>query len=167
MTHIWVDKLTITGSDNGLSPGRRQAIIWTNAGILLIWHSGTNFSEIWIEMYTFIFQKMYFKMSSGKWGPFCFDLNVLSSEEDHWTGWSDQQLVYANNKRNTKAPHFCPFARGIHRQSVDSLHKGPAMRKNFSYHLLRLHSNVRSSMFKKWCILMVTTQEITILDPYI
>ena len=29
-------KLTITGSDNGLSPGRRQAIIWTNDGILLI-----------------------------------------------------------------------------------------------------------------------------------
>ena len=25
--HIWVSKLTIIGSDNGLSPGRRQAII--------------------------------------------------------------------------------------------------------------------------------------------
>ena len=33
-THICVDKLI--GSDNGLSPARRQAIIWTNAGILLI-----------------------------------------------------------------------------------------------------------------------------------
>ena len=32
--HICVSKLTIIGSDNGLSPGRRQAIIWTNAGIL-------------------------------------------------------------------------------------------------------------------------------------
>ena len=28
-------KLTSIGSDNGSSPGRRQAIIWTNAGILL------------------------------------------------------------------------------------------------------------------------------------
>ena len=28
-------KLTNIGSDNGLAPGRRQAIIWTNAGILL------------------------------------------------------------------------------------------------------------------------------------
>ena len=27
--------LTIIGSNNGLSPGRRQAITWTNAGILL------------------------------------------------------------------------------------------------------------------------------------
>ena len=34
--HICVNKLIIIGSDNGLSPGRRQAIIWTNAGILLI-----------------------------------------------------------------------------------------------------------------------------------
>ena len=34
VTHICVCKPTITGSDNDLSPGRRQAIIWTNAGIL-------------------------------------------------------------------------------------------------------------------------------------
>ena len=44
--HICVDKLTIIGSDSGLSPGRRQAIIWTSAGILLIRHIGTNISEI-------------------------------------------------------------------------------------------------------------------------
>ena len=49
-THICVTKLTIIGSDNGLSPGRRQAIIWTNAGILLIEPLGTNFSEILIEI---------------------------------------------------------------------------------------------------------------------
>ena len=46
MRHICVGKLTIIGSANGLSPGRRQAIIWTNAGILLIGTLGTNFSEI-------------------------------------------------------------------------------------------------------------------------
>ena len=44
--HMCVSELTIIGSDNGLSPGRRQAIIWTNARILLIEPSGTNFSEI-------------------------------------------------------------------------------------------------------------------------
>ena len=47
--HIYVANLTIIGSDNGLSPGRRQAIIWTNAGILLIRTLGTNFSEILSE----------------------------------------------------------------------------------------------------------------------
>ena len=44
MTHICVGNLTIIGSDNGLSPGRRQAITWTNVGILLIGPQGTNFS---------------------------------------------------------------------------------------------------------------------------
>ena len=48
--HICVNKLTIIGSDNGLSPGQCQAIIWTNAGILLIGPLGTNFSEILIEI---------------------------------------------------------------------------------------------------------------------
>ena len=51
VTQIGVSKQTNTGSDNGLSPGRRQAIIWTNAGILLIWPLGTNFSEIFIKIY--------------------------------------------------------------------------------------------------------------------
>ena len=49
-THICVSKLTIIASDNGLSPVQRQAIIWTNAGILLIRPLGTNFSEILIEI---------------------------------------------------------------------------------------------------------------------
>ena len=53
MTHICVSKLTIIGSDNGLSPGRRQAIILTNAGILLIGPLGTNFSGILIKIQTF------------------------------------------------------------------------------------------------------------------
>ena len=42
-------KLAIIGSDNGLSPDRRQPIIWTNAGILLIGPLWTNFSDISIE----------------------------------------------------------------------------------------------------------------------
>ena len=78
MTHIFVVKLTIIGSDNGLSPGRRHAIIWTNAGILLIEPLGTNFIEILIGIQTFSFNKMHLKMSSAKWRPFCLGLNVLS-----------------------------------------------------------------------------------------
>ena len=78
VTHICVGDLTIIGSDNGLSPGRRQAIVWTNTGILLIRTSGTNVSEISSEIHTFSFKKMHFKMSSAKWRPFCLGLNVLS-----------------------------------------------------------------------------------------
>ena len=77
MTHICVSKLTSIGSDKGLPPVRRQAIIWTNAGILLIGPLRTNFSGIFIEIHAFSFKKMHFKMSSGKWRPFCLGLNVL------------------------------------------------------------------------------------------
>ena len=61
VTHIWVSKLTIIGSDNGLSPGRRQAIIWSNAWILLIGPLGINFNGILIEFNTFSFKKMHLK----------------------------------------------------------------------------------------------------------
>ena len=78
VTHICVSKLTIIASDNGLSPGQRQATIWTNAGMLLIWPWWTNFSEILIRIQTFSFKKMHLKMSSAKWRPFCLGLNVIT-----------------------------------------------------------------------------------------
>ena len=77
VTHTCVSKLTIIGSDNGLSPDRRQAIICTNAGLLLIGPLGTNFSEILIEILTFSFKKMRLKVSSAKRRPFCLTLNLL------------------------------------------------------------------------------------------
>ena len=77
VTHICVSKLASIVSDNGLWPVRRQAIIWTNAGILLIGPLGTNLSEMLIEIHTFSFKKIHLKMSSGKWRPFCLGLNVL------------------------------------------------------------------------------------------
>ena len=77
MTHICVSNPTIIGSDNGLSPDRRQAIIWTNARILLIGPLGTNCSEILIEILNVSLKKMRLKVSSAKWRPFCLGLNVL------------------------------------------------------------------------------------------
>ena len=77
VTHICISKLTIIGSDNGLSPGRRQAIIWTNDWILLIQTFRTHFSEIVSKIHTFSFRKMHFKMSSGKWRPSYLRLKVL------------------------------------------------------------------------------------------
>ena len=78
VTHICVRKLTNIGSDNVLSPGRRQSLIWTNAG-MLIGPLGTNFNEMLIEIHTFSFTKIHLNMSSGKWRPFCLGLNVLMS----------------------------------------------------------------------------------------
>ena len=61
MMHICVIKLTIIASDNDLVPGQRQAIIWTNAGILLIGPLGTNFSEILIQIHNFHWRKCIWK----------------------------------------------------------------------------------------------------------
>ena len=80
VTHICVVKLTTIGSDNGLLPKRRQAIIWTNAGILLIGPLGTNFSEILIWIQTFSFKKMHLKMPSAKWCPICLGLNMIRTK---------------------------------------------------------------------------------------
>ena len=70
MKHICVSELTIIGSDKDMSPGRRQAIIWTNAGVLLIGRLGTNFNEILIEIHIISFKKIHLKISYGNGGQF-------------------------------------------------------------------------------------------------
>ena len=77
--HICIGKLTIIGPDNGLSPGRRQAIIWTNAAILLIGPLGTNLSEFLNEIQTFPLKRIRLKMLSAKCCLFHLGLNVLTS----------------------------------------------------------------------------------------
>ena len=83
VTHICVSDVTSIGSNNGLSPGRRQAIIRTNAGILLIRPLGTNFSEFFVEILIFSFKKMRLKVSSAKRRPFCLGLNELQIRRSH------------------------------------------------------------------------------------
>ena len=70
VTHICVSKLAIIGSDNGLSPGRRQAIIWINVKILLIRSLGTEFSEILIKIDTFSLKKRIWKCRLENGGHF-------------------------------------------------------------------------------------------------
>ena len=78
--HIFVGKLTIICSDNGLSPGWCQAIIWTTAGILSIrilrnklqWNNNQNSLSSC--------NKIHLKMLSAKCRPFSLSLNVLT----HW-----------------------------------------------------------------------------------
>ena len=80
VTHICVSKLTTIGSDNGLSPGQRQAIIWTIAGILLIgnklqWDFNRN-SNIFIQENAF--ENVVCEMAS-----ICLGLNVLRPSDLH------------------------------------------------------------------------------------
>ena len=126
MTHICVSKLTIIGSDNGLSPDRRQAIILTNAGILLIGPLGTNFSEILIEILTFSFKKMRLKGSSAKRRPFCLGLNVLiqgqtfchSGHQHYWNQFPHLNIrifliLKIENEYNEPSIYWCCFQIGM------------------------------------------------------
>ena len=101
VTHKCVGKLTIIGSDNGLSPDRRQAIIWTNAGLLLV---RTNFSDFLSEIRAFSFKKMHLKMSSWIWQPSCLGLNVLI-----WGSWKWSKPLHKTMTQFIHAymPHTC------------------------------------------------------------
>ena len=99
VTHICVSILAIIGWDNGLSPGRRQAIIWTNAGILLIRTLETNFSGILGEIHSFSFSKMHLKMSSAKWRLVGLGLNEL-------TWWNLCTLLIDDRPSNWLSKHI-------------------------------------------------------------
>ena len=80
VTHICVSKFTIIGSDNGLSPGRRKTIIWTNAKILLIGPIRTNFGEILIKIHSFsckenVLENTVRKMAAILSRPHCVKCN--------------------------------------------------------------------------------------------
>ena len=95
VTHMRVSKLIIIGSDNGLSPSHRQAIIWNNDGILLNGPSRTNLNDISIEIYAFSFKKIHLKMASAKWRPFCLGLNVLSPLKQKPRGF-DEMAIFSS-----------------------------------------------------------------------
>ena len=88
VTHICVWYLNTIGSGNCLSPERRQAIIWTNVGILLIGPLGTNFNEILIEIQTFSLKKIRLKMSSAKCS-LRLGLSVLNNLWILYFGWQN------------------------------------------------------------------------------
>ena len=77
VTHICVGNLTIIGPDDGLSPGRRQAIIWTNAGIVN-WNLRNKLQWNFNRNSNIVIQEMRLKVSSAKRRPFCLG-NVLNS----------------------------------------------------------------------------------------
>ena len=67
MTYIYVGNFTIIESKNGLSPGSRQAFIWSSVGILLIGSIGVKFCEILIETLNITIQNNALNVLSVKW----------------------------------------------------------------------------------------------------
>ena len=105
VTHICVSDLITIGSDNGLSPGRRQAIIRPNVGILLIRPLGTNYCDILIEIIIFSFKKMRLKVSSAKRRPFCLGLNVLTETLSSFAAAENCDICQTSH---SWSPHFEP-----------------------------------------------------------
>ena len=100
VTHICVSRLSIFGSDNGLSPGRWQVQIWTSAGILLIGQLGPYFIEILVEISTFSFQKIYiWKFRLGNVGHFvsaslCVNRLMFRTSLHQWAFGSFPSLTH-------------------------------------------------------------------------
>ena len=106
VTHICISKLTTIGSDNGLPPGRHQAIIWSNAGMLLSSTLGTIFSEK-RNWYIFIqanaFENVVWKMAAILSRPQC--ANTLRPRQNghhfpddifEWIIWNENAWISIN-----------------------------------------------------------------------
>ena len=120
VTHICIGKLTIISSDNVSLPGRRQAIIQTNAAILSIGPLGTNLSGILIKTETFSLKKIRLKILSEKLCPLSppHRLHHLGTV-GMMAGQHDDDVIKWKH-----FPRYWPFVRGIHRSPVNSPHKG-------------------------------------------
>ena len=97
------------GATTGLpnNPFQRQALIWTNHGLLIIRALATKFSKIWIKMQRFSLKKINSEIYFVKYRPFCLRLNVLYGEQ--WNVQTQKRLLatvtwcgmLVSNKRNS------------------------------------------------------------------
>ena len=103
VTRICVGNLTIIGSDNYLSPGRRHAIIWTDAGILLIGPSKTDFNKI-IHFHSRKLENVLLiaRFMGPTWGPSGADMTQVGPR---WAPWT---LLSGSSAR------WRPFCLGLH-----------------------------------------------------
>ena len=76
----------IIGWGNGLSPARRQANAWTNAGLLSVELLETYFDEIWIGILSFSFEKMKMKMPTAK-------MAAIFPGGDELTNWGVNKIA--------------------------------------------------------------------------
>ena len=82
VTHM-CHKIIIFGSDNGLSPGHHEAIIWTCAGMLLIGPIGSIFNDILIKFIQFHSRNSSSKSRLKNGGHFV-SAAMCQSHVTHW-----------------------------------------------------------------------------------
>ena len=143
MTHTCVSKQTIIGSDNGLSPARRQAISWTNVGMSLIGPLGTSFSEMW-NSYIFIqenpFENVVWKIAAIMSRPQCVKISdVLDGKRDvvvidHAVFW---------HKKMTVSPHSYHVSVN-HSSEIRYLNHDPALLESH----MRIHLTITRCVYE-------------------
>ena len=85
--HKCASKLTIIGSDNGLAPVRRRAIIWTNAGKIVNWNFGNKLHWKLIQCHS---RKCIWKRCLENGGHFVSaSMCLIYFQDDHPCWWSD------------------------------------------------------------------------------
>ena len=91
-----VNRVSIA-SDNGLSPVRRQAIIWTNAGILSIWSLATSFNEISTKIQHFHSRKCIWKYRLRNGGHFVQGDELLEINDQYMRRWTRLPWIQMND----------------------------------------------------------------------
>ena len=149
LTHICVTGLneasvnkTTAGSDNGVEQNKRQDIIWTNVGLLLIRPLETKFSKILFKLQQVWCKKILLKFVVWQKVDIFLSLNVLTSNflytlwhffnllllylcafpiwvRQLFNGWVSVQKYYCVMPK--KMCYFCPNWKGfIHRMKAGS-----------------------------------------------
>ena len=109
VTHICVGKRIGIGLDNGLVPARRQAIVWTNAGIPVIRPPGTNFSGLLFETHTFSFKNCIWKcpLENGGhfvWASMCYGIWEITMVCIYasYIGFNESNIFHVRQKSKKK-----------------------------------------------------------------
>ena len=108
VAHICVSKLTIIDSDDGLSPGRRQAIFWTNAGILLMGHLGNSNRKSYFFFKKIHFKNVVWKMAAILSRPQCVKKRRQEQNGKYFV-FVIKPVEYNKRAMNIESPiyHFC------------------------------------------------------------
>ena len=123
VTHICVSKLTNIGSDNGLPPSRRQAIISTKCWYIVNWSLGNKFQwNLNQNQYIFIqenaFESVVCEMAAILSQPQCVKLSIMCCHIPHMLSWlvlfwkstkMDFNIFFRNPTSRLGLFHFIPF----------------------------------------------------------
>ena len=134
VTLMCISKLSIIGSDHSLLPGRRHAMIWTKAGIMLIGPLGKNSVKPWSKFIHFHSQKWIWKCCLRKGGYLHYN-DVRSKMGSRITSLA---IVYSTvysgaDQRKHQSSGSLAFVWGSHRWPVNSPHKWPVTQKMFPF----------------------------------